>query len=201
MPWLPNEPTLGSRLVNEIVLAEETDENGQSGYASHFDLYRRSMLRFGADTTNIDQLLERLRAGEDVRHALRAIEVPDAIRQFVSHTFDVIETGDLCRTAAAFAFGREDLLPDVFQKIVDELNSANGGNLDEFEYYLLRHVALDGAEHGPMAARLIEELCGQDDNKWQTATQAALQALQARLTLWNAIHQQVRQATRHPTCP
>src|SRR5882757_3095839 len=38
VPWLPNEPSLGSRLVNEIIVAEETDEDGDGGYISHFGL-------------------------------------------------------------------------------------------------------------------------------------------------------------------
>ena len=58
----------------------------------------------------------------------------------MSHTFDVIESGDLCRVAAAFTFGREDLLPEVFQKIVAELDTQVGGNLADFKFYLLRHV-------------------------------------------------------------
>jgi hypothetical protein len=191
VPWLPNPPSAGSRLVNEIVVAEETDEDGQGGYASHFDLYRRSMIGCGADTSKIDQLLARLRTGGDVRQAMIAIELPEPLVRFVSHTFEVIDSGDLCRIAATFTFGREDLLPGVFQKIVDELNSQAGGSLDDFRYYLLRHVELDGNEHGPMAARLIEELCADDDIKWRTAQQAALQALDARLSLWDAIHRAV----------
>ena len=72
VPWLPSQLSLGSRLVNEIVLAEETDEDGQGAYASHFDLYRRAMTRLGADTTRIDEVLRRLRTGQDVRRACAA---------------------------------------------------------------------------------------------------------------------------------
>jgi hypothetical protein len=79
------------------------------------------------------------------------------------------------------------LLPDVFQKIVNELNDHSDGGLDAFNYYLLRHVELDGDEHGPMAARLISSLCGSDQSKWQAAKQAAVAALQSRLVLWDGI--------------
>ncbi len=46
--------------------------------------------------------------------------------------------------------GREDLLPAIFQRIVDELNVETGGGLEEFKYYLNRHIGLDGDKHGPM---------------------------------------------------
>ena len=44
---------------------------------------------------------------------------PEAAHQFVQQTFRIIETRNLREVAAAFTFGREDLLPDVFQRIVD----------------------------------------------------------------------------------
>jgi hypothetical protein len=50
VPWLPAADPLGSRLVNEIVLAEESDDDGQGGFASHFELYRRAMKRCGANS-------------------------------------------------------------------------------------------------------------------------------------------------------
>ena len=61
VPWLPGESNEGGRLINEIVLAEESDADGRGGFASHFELYQRAMRQFGAQTTDIDRLLARLR--------------------------------------------------------------------------------------------------------------------------------------------
>ncbi len=188
IPWMPGPCPAGSRLINEIVLAEETDSDGRGGYGSHFELYRRSMARFGADTSRIDRFLVELKAGQRLPAALQAANVPQPVRRFVSHTFDTIAGGQLCRIAAAFTFGREDLLPHVFQRIVDELSATADGNLEDFRFYLLRHVQLDGEEHGPMATRLVATLCGTDESKWQAAAESAAAALQSRLTFWDAIH-------------
>ncbi len=116
-------------------------------------------MRLAHDTSKIDDFLEQVRSGRDFRHAFAVAEVSEAVQQFVGHTFAVIESGDLCRIAAAFTYGREDLLPAVFQKIVDELAEQADGDLDRFNYYLLRHIELDGDEHGPMAARFVMSLC------------------------------------------
>jgi hypothetical protein len=115
-----------------------------------------------------------------------------SIRSFVSHTFAVIDRGDLCEIASAFAFGREDLLPDVFQRIVDELNKQTGGELSDFEFYLRRHIELDGEEHGPRATQFIESLCGSEESKWRAAEAAAASALKVRLAFWDAIHLAIR---------
>ena len=107
-------------------------------------------------------------------------------------TFGFIEGGNLCAIASAFTFGREDLLPAVFQRIVDELNVAAGGGLEDFTYYLERHIGLDGDEHGPMANRLLQSLCGSDKSRWQVAEQAAVECLEARQLLWDGICDAIR---------
>ncbi len=194
VPWIAPSMPLGGRLINEIVLGEESDEDGQGGFASHFELYHRSMVDFGADTRAIDRFVEQLRAGQNVEGALCRAEIVPAVASFIRHTFATITGGDNCQIAAAFTFGREDLLPDVFQKIVDELSRQAHGKLAGFQYYLQRHIDLDSDEHGPMAARLVEGLCGADPAAWQRATDAARQALQARLALWDGIYRAIQSA-------
>ncbi len=192
LPWLPKGTSLGSRFVNEIVLGEETDDDGKGGYASHFELYHRAMTEFGAGTARIDRFLAVLQRDIAVHEALLKAELPEPIQRFVGHTFDVIETGDVCRIASAFTFGREDLLPEVFSRIVAEIGQTTGGRLETFDYYLRRHIQLDADEHGPMAARLITSICGADASKWKAAGEAAAAALEARLALWNGIHVAVK---------
>jgi hypothetical protein len=194
VPWLPPADFTAVRLINEIVLGEESDTDGRGGFASHFDLYHQSMRGFGASTARIDHFLKLLREGRAVSVALRSAEVGEPVERFVGHTFEVIGSGDLCRMASAFTFGREDLLPDVFQKIVDRLHEQTGGGLAEFKYYLLRHVELDGGEHGPMASKLVVNLCGQNQARWNAATEAAVAALRARIEFWNAIHADLKGA-------
>jgi hypothetical protein len=188
VPWLPAADPLGSRLVNQIVLAEESDDDGRGGFASHFELYHRAMSRCGANTAAIDAFLGRLGQGMRVSTALESPAVPERARRFVRRTFDIIEGGSLCAIASAFTFGREDLLPAVFQRIVDKLNIEAGGGLEDFKYYLNRHIGLDGDEHGPMANRLLLTLCGFDESRWQVAERAALDCLEARRGLWDGIY-------------
>ena len=110
-----------------------------------------------------------------------------AVQGFVRQTFAVIETGDLCTIAATFLFGREDLLPDLFQQIVNQLNAHNGRQLEEFLYYLHRHIELDRDQHGPMAKSLMTTICGTDESKWRVAEEAAIEALQERAKLWDGV--------------
>lgn len=187
VPWTPPASRLAARLVNEIVLAEESDEDDSGDFASHFDLYYQAMTQSGADTGPVDRFLNSLRVGNTVSSSLQAAGVADSIAEFVMQTFEQIGHGDLCAIAAAFNFGREDLLPDVFQEVVSNLAVDSTNGLDEFKYYLARHIELDGDEHGPMALQLISLLCGDDPVKWQAAESAAVASLQARKGLWDGM--------------
>jgi hypothetical protein len=188
VPWLPGDNILGCRFINEIVVAEESDSDGQGGFVSHFELYRRAMKQCGANTTAIDGFLAGLRQGLPLPAALEAARVEPSARTFVQQTFETIQAGNLCAIASAFTFGREDLLPALFQRMVDELNIEARGGLDIFRYYLNRHIGLDGDEHGPMASRLMQSLCGQDESLWAIAEKAAVNSLKARRELWDAIY-------------
>jgi hypothetical protein len=195
VPWLPSADHASARLINEIVLAEESDEDGRGGFASHFALYVRAMARCGADTSTVEWFLAELRRGSPLTAALDTAGVPGCAREFVRRTFAVIDGGDLVGLAATFTFSREDLLPDVFRRIVDALHEEAGGRLDDFRYYLHRHIGLDGDEHGPMAARIVQSLCGDHEERWEVAGRAAIVALEARRDLWDGMHAAIRGLT------
>ena len=96
VPWLPSTDLLASRFINEIVLAEESDEDGAGGFVSHFGLYRRAMIRCAANTSTIDRFLMELHQGRTVPFALQLVGVPENVQRFVSRTFAFIEEGNLC---------------------------------------------------------------------------------------------------------
>lgn len=193
IPWRPTADPAAARLVNEIVLGEETDEDGEGGYASHFELYLRAMRDAGANTSPIEKFVAHIDEGAGLEAALQVAKVPPAAAEFVEATFHTIEQGSLSGLAAAFTFGREDLLPDVFQKIVEEADAATGG-FGRFRFYLERHIELDGDQHGPMAARLVRSLCGDEAEHWRQAEAGALEALRARVKLWDGVLQPVGRA-------
>ena len=61
VPWLPPANAFAARLINEIVLAEETDVGPEGVPASHFDLYLDAMRQAGADDGPVLAFFERLR--------------------------------------------------------------------------------------------------------------------------------------------
>lgn len=184
VPWVPRGSTESRRLINDIVLVEESDELGD-GYISHFELYVNGMEVAGADTKPINDFLDLVRNGVPVRAALKDASVPEPAATFTNSTWNFIEDAPLHCQAAAFAFGREDLIPEMFDQVI-KIDDQNG-RLATFRDYLARHIEVDGEEHTPMAMAMLSDLCGDDKAKWDECGETVIVALQSRVTLWDGI--------------
>lgn len=184
LPWIPTGPTGSRRLINDIVLVEESDELG-GGFISHFELYVRGMAQAGADTSVVDGFIDLLRAGTPVAVALDRAGVPAPAAEFARSTWHFIDNAPVHSQAAAFAFGREDLIPDMFTQVVAVKD--RGYPLGIFVDYLERHIEVDGEQHTPMAMQMLADLCGDDDTKWQECADTVNEAMAARVRLWDGI--------------
>ena len=134
------------------------------------------------------------RAGNNktIQEALEIAETPKAAQDFVNYTFSIVETKEAHKIAASFTFGREDVIPDMFIAILEEAKTS-GQDYDKFRYYLDRHIELDGDEHGPIALKMIETLCGDNDTLWEEAEAVAIKSLEVRIALWDGIYQAIKQ--------
>jgi hypothetical protein len=193
VPWTPSAYPASRRFINEIVLDEESDVfDGRT--VSHFELYVEAMRECGANVQPVLVLQQELACAVSLDGALDRIHAPAAARSFVALTFAVIDEGRPHAIAAAFTYGREDLIPNIFRSLVRDLDRQLSGRLRKFVWYLERHIELDGDDHGPLALRMIEDLCGDDSDKWSQVAAAAESALRARLALWDGIAAQLGHA-------
>ncbi|MBD2715810.1 DUF3050 domain-containing protein [Microvirga sp. STR05] len=194
VPWVPRGNPATRRLINDIVLEEETDVDPEGRPASHFELYLRAMRECGADTAPIEKLLAALAAGATVGQALEQAQAPASVQKFVLATFRIIDSGKPHTVAAAFTFGREDVIPDMFRHLVADLTQRFPGQLDTFSYYLNRHIQLDEEVHTPLAQQMVRDLCGDDAQRWQESREVAVGCMQARIALWDGIRAALTQS-------
>ena len=195
VPWVPTAHRGSRRLINDIVLVEESDELG-GGFISHFELYLNAMTQAGADRTAIDAFIGLLRRDLPVRSALKEAQVPGPAAEFSRATWELVEVAPVHCQAAAFAFGREDLIPDMFDQIA-KINNATGNRLSAFMDYLERHIQVDSEEHTPMAMQMLADLCGDDTGKWRQCEQTVNASLAARIRLWDGIHAAISAGRGH----
>jgi len=178
IPWKPIGENKTRRLINSIVLEEESDVDSEGNPSSHYEMYLDAMKECGANTSEIDKFVNSV-------SGVNLPKINTAVDSFLATTFDILNSGESHKIAAAFTFGREDLIPDMFTAIVNDLSKEH--KLDKFVYYLERHIELDGGEHGPLALELISNLCGEDEQKWEEVEETAIACLVARKELWDLV--------------
>ena len=191
LPWMPPADPAAARLINDIVLAEESDVDADGNPASHLDLYLQAMRDVGAPTTAFVAFLDALRAGASLESAFDAGETPEYVRAFVRHTLDTCHTGSTLQVMASFLYGRENVIPDMFQGLLEHWG-LNATQAPGFVYYLERHIELDGDAHGPAAERMLASALGKHEGGLAEARASALQALQARMALWDGLADALR---------
>lgn len=185
LPWRPPSSPKLARFANEVILTEETDLDPSGAPSSHLELYLRAMSEIGASAAQFEYFLSELSGGRSVADALQKARVPEFIRDFVNATVVCATSAPTVTVLASFLFGREDLIPDMFQRLLPACER-HGIEVASFEFYLRRHIELDGDEHGPIAREALTTIA-RGNRDWKTAERGAIKALNNRLRLWDGI--------------
>ena len=186
LPWLPPRDSRAARLINEIVLGEESDDRLAHGHYSHFELYLDAMREIGASTTAVERFVALQQEGVSYDVALQSVEVDPAAAQFVRDTLRTALHAPGHSVAAAFLHGRESVIPTMFQRILDDW----GIGIEQaptFRYYLQRHIEVDSEDHGPAAEQLLERLVDGDPQRAAEVYASAIAAVESRIALWDGL--------------
>ena len=191
-PWVPNNNSQTAYLINEIVLAEETDVNQLGERKSHYELYIDAMIDIGAKIEFPIKNINEIASSKNVFASIDSLELHKNIKEFLRFTFSVIEEGKPHKIAAIFTFGRENLIPNMFNEILREFEkNIKDKDISKLIYYFERHIELDEDEHGPMALEMVSMLAENDQKKWDEIEKISIEALEKRILLWDAINDQL----------
>src|ERR1700757_14735 len=93
VPWFPAGNAKAARLINDIVIGEETDVDPDGSYVSHLDLYLRAMEDVGASTRQFDKFRSMAQVGVSVEKAMVRAGVSSHVQDFVAHTMTLARSG------------------------------------------------------------------------------------------------------------
>lgn len=192
LPWMPPTEITAARLVNEIILGEETDVMPNGKAASHFEMYLIAMQEIGASTSQINRLLVMIQNGSSLEDAMVALEVNPAIRKFVMTTIDIAMNGSTSEVLGSFFYGREDSIPEMFDHLLKTWNIKEK-DAEVFVYYLNRHIELDGDAHGPAVQQIMTSRLKNDAQAWHELFDSAIHAVELRIALWDALELAITQ--------
>jgi hypothetical protein len=189
-PWVPSPYPQSARLINEIVLGEESDAAPGGRHLSHYELYLEAMHEIGADTSSVDQFVAAVISGDEPVGALKQGDIHPAIQQFVTQTLETAQHGQLAEVLGNFFFGREDIIPRMFQSLLDRWHLTQE-QAPVFTFYLERHIELDSDEHGPAALKMLKTFTDGDNDALEKLEKAAESAIKSRLMFWDALADEI----------
>lgn len=224
-PWIPPENNDLARFIQEIVLSEETDSFGKleelSGVhsAAHLDMYLMAMAKLGFCTSAVNGLVADIKSESPTRPFEILLDAVDtegaytpsrACLEFTKWNLEIcgFEPSDaaiannLHRVAAAFLFGRENVIPPMFERVMEFIPRSKDTKL--FWLYLERHVQLDGhgGDHGEdshqiQGQKLLKLLCGRDEAKWKECLAIGQESLSRRCDVWDAVAKSIESTHSH----
>jgi hypothetical protein len=190
VPWTAPINSRHAHFINQLVLEEESDyallDIEYATYASHFESYCKAMTEVGADTRHINLFIHAV-STKGVDTALRTAVIPSSARDFMTFTFDVINRKQSHLLASLLAYGRESLIPQLFNALIRN-HIVTSGDTPILYAYLERHIQLDEQEHGPLTVLMAKELCENNMCKQAEAREIAEQAIDVRLSFWDGIY-------------
>ena len=162
---------------------------------AHMSAISISTSAIGASTRQFDAFRSLARVGTSVEAAMVRSGVSPHVQAFVAHTMRLAQSGSTEEVLAAFFYGREDIIPEMFSRLQKTLAGARRDNesLRHFIYYIERHIELDGDSHGPMGRELLEGLVADSPERHQRALHAACNSIRARIELWNGTLSTIRE--------
>jgi hypothetical protein len=201
VPWVPPEYKSQyysndvKRFIHEIVLEEETDQNDPKHsndnssilptFMSHFELYQNAIKEIKGNTKPSKLFIQQV-AKKGITSALQEGSIPEPAKIFVQTTFDFLDTKQPHVIGAAFALGREHIIPSMFRQVLEKIQITEK-EAPTFYYYIKRHIDLDGDIHGPLSLKLLEQLCAGDKKKVEEVYETAEKAIKARLSFWDGV--------------
>src|ERR1700730_10192107 len=183
VPWFPVNNPKAARLINDIVIGEETDVGPDGSYISHLALYLRAMHDIGDSNRQFEKFRSLVLVGMPVEVALARIGAPPHVQAFVAHTMALANSASTEEVLAAFFYGRADIIPEMFRRLLDTLYSTrhNDERLPHFIYYIDRHIELDGDSHGPMGRAVLQDLTAKSPHRGERDRRAACSSIEARV--------------------
>lgn len=170
------------KLIAEIMVEEEFEEQADGSLSSHLELYLEAMQILGADMGPTMSLFDMHESGQSWKVGLQQSNFPSLAARYARCILSFADR-PLHERAALLFYEGEPFIPDNFLVHLSSFGKRTDGLVEYFE----RHI--EGLKKPGFSAsgRLVELFCGDDVQLNDEAERAAELIMNLRIELWNEI--------------
>ncbi|MBC7660167.1 MAG: DUF3050 domain-containing protein [Chitinophagaceae bacterium] len=181
------------KLIAEIMVEEEFEEQADGSLSSHLELYLEAMGQIGADMAPTMSLFDMHEGGQSWQVGLQQSNFPSLAARYARCILSFADR-PLHERAALLFYEGEPFIPDNFLVHLSNL----GPNTDTLVDYFERHI--EGLKKPGFSAsgRLVELFCGDDVQLNDEAEKAAELIMNLRIELWNEIAERIEEKQISP---
>ncbi|MBC7530277.1 MAG: DUF3050 domain-containing protein [Oligoflexus sp.] len=178
------------KLIAEIMIEEEFEEQADGTLSSHLELYLEAMQILGADMAPTMSLFDMYESGQTWKIGLQQSNFPSLAARYARCILSFAER-PLHERAALLFYEGEPFIPDNFLVHLSSFGASTEGLVEYFE----RHI--EGLKKPGFSAsgRLVELFCGDDAQLNDEAEKAAELIMNLRIELWNEISDRVEETS------
>ena len=89
IPWTPNLDSKSARLINQIIVDEESDLNYNGEPKSHFEMYLEAMEEIQANTLPIIDFIKRIKKVDTTVDFINNYNIDSSVQSFLNFSFKV----------------------------------------------------------------------------------------------------------------
>jgi hypothetical protein len=108
----------------------------------------------------------------------------EVVAKFVEYNIKTAITKPITDVVAIFYFGRENLIPQMFERFI---NQSSIKSTQYLKYYLQRHIEIDSEDHGPKMLKLLNFVTNNNTQNIKNCINIGIDSIIKRTELWDNI--------------
>lgn len=182
--WYPSRLTFPAQFVNRAMV--EFESNDTLGGCSQLEWYMASMQEVGAETCEIECLLEYVRDFQNYHVITDELDL--TLKQYIHWILDLVEAGEEHQIAALIILFRLRSMPKIYSEFLVQTRRRFMNLAPSFYTFVIEQAQGLKEDNEVLALATLGSLCHNSQKKFDDCTRIAKKALEMQYMFWDGIY-------------
>ncbi|NVJ61747.1 MAG: DUF3050 domain-containing protein [Gammaproteobacteria bacterium] len=190
--WYPSKFTFPAQFINRTMMEFESNES--FGGCSQLEWYLEAMREVGAETCEIECLLEYVRDFKNYHVITDELDL--TLKQYLHWQLNLVNSGEAHKIAALLILFRLRIQPKIYSELLINTRRRFRNLAPSFYTFLIEQTNELKEDNEVLALATLGTLCNNNQSKVNECIHVARKALEMQYMFWDGIYYQV---IEHPS--